>query len=103
MKGYVKKKLPGFTKEEIPSANDYLFQLNMRNGPAEKAISKLLILPILAHTPIFDNLDTYRAAGITTYFVYGDRDWLDTFLNGPPVSEQLREKGENVYVIENSD
>ena len=60
-------------------------------------------MPILAHTPIFNELDKFKSQGIEKSFVYGDRDWIDTWMGGPPVSEMLRERGEKVYIIEDSD
>ena len=59
--------------------------------------------PIVAYTPIFNELDTYHSHGIDITFVYGDRDWLNTAMNGRKVSKQLKDRGEKVLMVEDSD
>ena len=58
--------------------------------------------PIMAFTPIFNELDTFKFNGIEVFIVYGDRDWMDTDLNIAKVSDQLIEKGEKVFILQDS-
>jgi len=60
-------------------------------------------MPILAYTPIFNELDKLKSEGIEMCFVYGDRDWIDTSLGGTNVSVMLKERGEKVFTIHDSD
>eukprot|EP00344_Euplotes_crassus_P002978 CAMPEP_0197007416 /NCGR_PEP_ID=MMETSP1380-20130617/40475_1 /TAXON_ID=5936 /ORGANISM="Euplotes crassus, Strain CT5" /LENGTH=71 /DNA_ID=CAMNT_0042427485 /DNA_START=223 /DNA_END=434 /DNA_ORIENTATION=- len=71
----------------------------MRNGSGERAIFKLMKMPILAYTPIYDELDKFKEHGIDLAFVYGDRDWMNTDMNEINISAQLQQKGEKVYIL----
>lgn len=75
----------------------------MRNGTAEKAIFKFMEMPILAYTPIFDGIDQMKNDGIDMYFVYGDRDWIDTDMGGEHISKKLKSRGEKVFILDDCD
>mmetsp|Transcript_18153 Transcript_18153/g.16062 ORF Transcript_18153/g.16062 Transcript_18153/m.16062 type:complete len:87 (+) Transcript_18153:952-1212(+) len=75
----------------------------MTEGSGENAIYKLMKMPILAYSPIINELEKYHEQGIDICFVYGDRDWIDTNMNGTHISQQLRDKGEKVFIIDDCD
>ena len=60
-------------------------------------------MPILAHTPIFNELDRFKEQGIDVAFLYGDRDWIDTQMGDLHVSQLLKKRGEKVYILDDSD
>ena len=75
----------------------------MREGSAERSIFKIMEMPILAYTPIFNELETISSYGIDLYIVYGDRDWIDTDMGNVKISERLKEAGYKVYILEDCD
>ncbi|CAI2369950.1 unnamed protein product [Moneuplotes crassus] len=103
IKNYVKRRFVNMTDTEKEVAGRYLYQLLMREQSGEKAIFKLMKMPILAYTPIYDELDKLNSHKIEISFVYGDRDWIDTQMGGTNVSQLLKRRGEKVSIIHDSD
>jgi pimeloyl-ACP methyl ester carboxylesterase len=95
--------LAGLDDDEKLIAHQYLYQTSMINGTAEKAIFRLMEMPILAYSPIFDGIDKMKKDGIELYFVYGDRDWIDTDMGGEHMSKVLKDRGEKVFVLDDCD
>ena len=52
---------------------------------------------------IIDHIDDLKEQGIEVSFYYGSRDWMDTDFNDKKISEILIERGEKVFIIDNSD
>jgi len=91
------------SEDEKQIVFDYYYQITMRSGSAEIAIFKLMEQPILAFDPIFNEIDNIKRSGVKLYFVYGDRDWIDTDMANVRISSQLKEKGEKVFILEDCD
>lgn len=75
----------------------------MRAGISERAILKMMESPILAYTPIYNEINRIKNDGIDLYIVYGDRDWIDTSMGDLPISMRLKEEGEKVYYVEDAE
>ena len=65
----------------------------------EESIFKIMENPILAYTSIFYEVDKIIERGTKIYFVYGDRDWIDTDMGGKHISAKLKEAGYKVYML----
>lgn len=73
----------------------------MLKESGENALYKILRTHALAYSPYFDDLEELRRNNIEVSFVYGDKDWLDTDINKKKVSQQLKEAGYKVDILEN--
>ena len=58
---------------------------------------------LLTDNPIIDHIDDLKDQGIEVSFYYGSRDWMNTDFNDKKISEILIERGEKVFIIDNSD
>ena len=75
----------------------------MIQNSGEKAIFKLMEMPILAFTPLFNDLEDLTSNNIDVSFVYGDLDWIDTDMSNTRISRKLIEAGYNVKYVKDSD
>mmetsp|Transcript_16368 Transcript_16368/g.18201 ORF Transcript_16368/g.18201 Transcript_16368/m.18201 type:complete len:91 (+) Transcript_16368:402-674(+) len=89
VKGYIRNRFNKLRPTDVGPFHNYIFQTSLRKGPGERAMMKVMEMPILARTPIYNELDNLKDQGIDIWFVYGDRDWIDTNMSGIHVSQLL--------------
>ena len=81
----------------------YLYQIFCRSGSGEHALHVMFEHGLFTDNSIIDHIDDLKAQGIEVSFYYGSRDWMDTDFNDKKISEILIERGEKVFIIDNSD
>ena len=72
----------------------------MLRSSGENSLYKILKTSVLANNPYFDDVIDLKDRGMKISFVYGDRDWLDTDMNDVKISQQLKDAGFKVDVLE---
>ena len=75
----------------------------MIQNSGEESIFRIMENPIIAYTPIFYEVDKIISKGTQVFFVYGDRDWIDTDMSGIHISSKLKEAGYKVYMLDDWD
>ena len=103
IKRFIKRRLSSLSDKEKAIIYRYFYQITMIQNSGEKAIFKLMEQPILAFTPLFNDLEDLTSNNIDVSFVYGDLDWIDTDMSDTRISRKLIEAGYNVKYVKDSD
>ena len=75
----------------------------LRSGSGEHALHVMFEHGLLTDNSIIDYIEFLKEQGIEVSFYYGSRDWIHTDFSEKKVSEILLDRGEKVYIIDNSD
>lgn len=102
IKKAIQKRVPDMGDEEAEVFTEYMHQIIMGRGSSEYGFGVMFPDFNFSDKAISNFLEEYKEHGIEISFYYGSYDWMDTSFNGSHVSEQLRDAGERVYIVDDA-